>query len=485
VLADLFRPSSTFCGVDGYKCRSFHNDTFAFRCPAECRGTIISTPETVGDKEYNYRSIVVGGSTTAETPDQPLYRGDSFICGAAIHAGILSNHNGGSGVVSLVGEHNGFLAIDANGISSLNFTPSFPLSFTFLEDASRNAVHCKDPRWRLLVITVIFTVALSVFTTSPPAFFGSTFVSIYFYVALASDPPDFEDYMSVVSKAFRGFLPAVFVALVTYHYCIHHTLNRLNAQIEKTILWLGGCWLGASSNLTFERLPIQRLALHDLQQPGALLTVATIIIAVLFIAVFQARAFRIEGRMPQYLTFYACLGLVLVTLMAIPHLNIRIHHYILALLLLPGTTLQTRPSLFYQGLLVGLFINGIARWGFDSILQTPRELFGDDFNSPVPQVAVPIVDSSNNSITFSWSDVQSGYDGMSVLVNDVERFRSFEYHDEDYFTRTRYKDDELEYFRFAHVKYGVLGESSVGKFTKPGKWELDGNWIPPEPGAAG
>ena len=338
--------------------------------------------------------------------------------------------------MSLVGEHNDFPAIEANGISSLNFTPSFPLSFTFLNNAGGNTAQCNDPRWRLLVITVLFTVTVSIFTTSPSVFFGSSFVSIYFYVALASDPPDFEDYMSVFSWAFRGFLPAVFVGLVIYHFCIHHSLNRLTAQIEKTILWLGGCWLGASSNLTFERLPIQRLTLHDLQQPGAIPTVVIIVLAVLFIAIFQAWAFRIEGRMPRYLTFYAGLGLLILALVAIPHTNVRIHHYILALLLLPGTTLQTRPSLLYQGLLVGLFINGIARWGFDSILQTPRELFGDDFNSPIPQIAMPIVDSINNSITFSWSNMQSGHDGMSVLVNDIERFRASEDYDEDSFTWT-------------------------------------------------
>ncbi|KAK4693052.1 hypothetical protein P7C71_g4266, partial [Lecanoromycetidae sp. Uapishka_2] len=415
----------------------------------------------------------------------PIYRGDSFICAAAIHAGIFSNNDGGSGVVSKVGEHSDFPAIDANGISSLNFTPSFPLSFTFLKDADGNTPQCKDPRWRLLVVTVLFAVALSISTNSPSIFFGSTAVGIYFYVALASDPPDYENYMSVVSQAFRGFLPAVFVGLVVYRFCIHHSLEGLSAPIEKTVLWLGACLLGASSNLTFEKLPIQRLTLHDFQQPGALLTVIAISLIIVFIAIFQAWAFRIEGRLPRYLAFYAILGLLLLALMAIPHMNVRIHHYVLALILLPGTALQTRPSLLYQGLLVGLFINGVARWGFDSILQTPGDLFGDDFNTPIPQIAMPVIDASSNSINFSWSNIQSGFDSMSVLVNDVERFRGSEVHHEDYFIWTRYKEEEPEYFRFAYVKYELLGESSVGKFTKPGTWTSDGTWVPPEPESTG
>ena len=428
--------------------------------------------------------MVVGGSATAAEGDHPIYRGDSFICGAAIHAGIFTNQVGGSGVVSLVGEHNDFPAVDANGISSLNFTPSFPISFTFLKEFGEDSAQCKDPRWDLVIITVLFTVLVSVFTTSPPAFFGSTFITTYFTVALASDPPDFENYMSVVSWAFRGFLPAGFTGFVVFHFCIHHTLDRLSAQIEKTVLWLGGCWLGALDNLTFDKLPIQRLTIHDLQQPGALLTLIIIVLAILLIAMFQAWAFRIEGRMPHYLSFYACIGLLVLVLMAIPNLNVRIHHYILALILLPGTTLQTRPSLFYQGLLVGLFINGIARWGFDSIVQTPRELFGDDYNSPIPQISISSINSSLNSITFAWNAMRSEYDGMSVLINDVERFRGLRGHSNNSFSWTRHKAAEVEYFRFAYVKSGLVGDTQVGKFTKPGIWGLDGVFVPPEPGSA-
>lgn len=480
-LADSLRRSSTECGIDGSGCRPFHNVTFAFRCPADCQDTKIWSPETIGDIEYNYRSVVVGGSTAIGNKTLPIYRGDSFICGAAIHAGILSNHRGGSGVVSLVGEQNNFQSVDANGISSLNFTPSFPLSFTFLKNFNGNTARCNDPRWVLLVITLLFTVTISIFTTSPSVFFGSIFVSIYFCVALASDPPDSENYLDIISLGFRGFLPAAFVGLVIYYFCIHHSLNCLTAQIEKTVLWLGGCWLGALNNFTFDRLPLQRLTPHDLRQPGALLTLVIIVLAIFVIAIFQIWGFRVEGTMPRYLTLYACLGLLLLALTAIPNMNVRIHHYILALLLIPGTALQTRPSLLYQGLLVGLFINGIARWGFDSILQTSGDLFGDDFGSPIPQIDMPNISSIDDSIAFSLKNISHGYDSMSILVNDVERFRGSEDHDEDFFTWTRYRPEEPEYFRFAYVKYGIARGTSVGKFTNPGIWKPDETWIPPKP----
>lgn len=42
--------------------------------------------------------------------------------------------------------------------------------------------------------------------------------------------------------------------------------------------------------------------------------------------------------------------------------------------LMPGTGFPTRPSAVYQGFLLGMFLNGAAAFGLDSILQTPAEV---------------------------------------------------------------------------------------------------------------
>lgn len=47
----------------------------------------------MGDQEVNYKSLVIGGAL--ETDPESSYRGDSFICGAALHAGVISNAAGG------------------------------------------------------------------------------------------------------------------------------------------------------------------------------------------------------------------------------------------------------------------------------------------------------------------------------------------------------------------------------------------------------
>ena len=477
-MANPTRPNSIACGLNGQECEPFTNRTFAFRCPATCGDFTISTPETIGDQKIKYRNIAIGGPLEVNDTSIPIYCGDSFICGAAIHAGLIDNQYGGAGTVSLIGEQRNFPSVQSNGILSIRFDSSFPLAFTFLEGGQAivsSGGRCQDPRWTLLAISVLFSSFLSICTTSPAVFFGSVLVEIYFSVALALDPIKFSNSYSMISGALGNFVPAAAVGFIVYYYCVTYTLRNLTAQFEKTILWLGFCWAGALNNFTFDRLPLQRLTPHDLIQPGAIMTVVVIAILLFLLALGQAWAFRIEGRMPLYLASYGMVGLVLLAFIAVPNMNLRLHHYIIAMLLLPGTKLQTRPSLAYQGLLVGLFINGIARWGFASILQTPAEFFGNNYSGVVPHMPPPLINGTN--LAFSWANITAPFDSISILVNDVQRFGSYADSALRSFTYTRYHTGEPAYFRFAYILYLELGGALVLDYGKPGTWAANGSWF--------
>lgn len=305
---------------------------------------------------------------------------------------------------------------------------------------------------------------------------------IYFHVALVSDPPNLSDVRELVSRALGRFLPAAFVGFVIYRYCVRYTLRGLRAPYEKTVLWLGGCWFGALENYTLDRLPLSRLTPHDLhQQPGAMAVLVSIVGIILAIALGQAWAFRVEGRMPHYLALYGLMVGFLLVCAAVPRMNLRVHHYILALLLLPGTALQTRPSLLYQGLLVGLFLNGIARWGFDSVLQTPSQLLnGAPSGSLLPQIMPPLVGLDN--LTFAMPKVPKDFYGISVLVNDVERYRMYSAAEPPHFVWTRHRQGESEYFRFGYMGVSALGSIWYGDFTRPATWEGNGTWVQMLPG---
>jgi hypothetical protein len=464
------------CGLGGNDCRPFSGHGFAFRCPANCRSYEVANPRAVGAGEALYQPLVIGGPS--DDNDTAVYRSDSFICGSAIHAGIIDNSKGGCGVVTLIGTYNNYVSSNRHGIESLPFDSNFPSSFTFHSGTSCEA---KDPRWELFGVSLTFTVILSLFTTSPAIFYYTIFTGIFVHVGFASDPPgDLNDVKWLSSNLIGKFLPAMFCGFVIYKYMgVRRALSGLTAQIEKTILWLGACWVGALTNYTLDWIPIQRLNKHDLeQQPGAKFALACIIILLATIMGSQVFFFRREGRLIRYLGIYGILVISILVSLTIPGLSLRIHHYILALLLLPGTSMQTRPALVYQGLLLGFFINGIVRWDFDPVLQTSAALQGDaQKDTRLPLITAPSINLAENisTISFSWLDPPDPYDGISVLVNDVERFRG--YTDEGFDSDRRFvwtKDpakDQREYFRFAY-----MDGSSSGDYTKAGIWEKNGTW---------
>lgn len=73
------------CGLDGTACGPFDNSTFDFRCPASCGSISLANPRTVGDEQMLNVPLIVGGGDGNGT-----YRGDSFICAAAVQASVLS-----------------------------------------------------------------------------------------------------------------------------------------------------------------------------------------------------------------------------------------------------------------------------------------------------------------------------------------------------------------------------------------------------------
>ncbi|KAL2833549.1 LCCL domain-containing protein [Aspergillus pseudoustus] len=479
--------NATNCGIDGDYCRPFDQETFAFRCPAACSSFMVLEPYFVGPQEINYQSLVIGGAPQSES-DVGIYRGDSSICQAAIHAGLLDDTKGGCGVLRRTGEQGGFPAEERNGISSVEFPSNFPLSFTFDagESLKDGSLKCQDLRWPLFTFSVTVSTLLSLVITSPAGFYSSIFFIVYFQVALSSDPPYSPDYYEIVSTALGRFLPCAFVGFAIYYFAVRHTLKDLEAHWDKTILWLGPCWVGALNTDTFDKIPISRLTPHDIeQQPGAIPALITIILILLTVVITQALAFRNEGRLPKMLAVYGTLVAGVVALLIVPNMNLRIHHYILALLFLPGTTLQTRPSLLYQGLLMGLFINGIARWGFDSILQTSTALLdGGQLGSLLPEITTSIITfNSPTSLTFSFEDlsIPQEVDGLSILINDVERFHAFRSDgaadvEIPNWNWTRVRSDEPEYFRFGYIKENALGGFWYEDFTSPVTWTREGEW---------
>ncbi|KAI0932031.1 hypothetical protein AcW1_000727 [Taiwanofungus camphoratus] len=411
------------CGLDGQDCEPFTNSTFDFRCPAQCSSVVLQNPRTVGDMQVDYVPLIVGGGDKNGT-----YRGDTFVCAAAIQAGLISDSKGGCASLSLVGNYTNYLPLMAHGLTSIGFPTVFPLSFRFLPTTPLH--QCSDLRTPALAFNVIVTALLFLVLRPKPIVTFWCLVCIgFWHVTLFSQP---RSTPPPLDQAFGSFLPTLFVAYAFWRLAFRFTLPAFRkAPIEAAVWYLAPYWAGVLTNITMDKIPINRLMASDLQtQPGAIPALIIIVVIVFVIVVNQVRVICKTGWLPYYLGWYVAGGLTAMVIALLPGLEFRLHHYIIAMVLVPGTAFPTRLSAIYQGFLLGMFLNGVAAWGFDSILQTASDLQGDGSSgSAMPSF---LTNSTNwntstplHNQTIFWDalpDASEGWTGFSLLIDDVERY---------------------------------------------------------------
>ncbi|PCH33755.1 hypothetical protein WOLCODRAFT_94109 [Wolfiporia cocos MD-104 SS10] len=466
------------CGLNGEDCAPFNGSTFDFRCPAQCSGVVLQNPRTVGDQQVEWVPLIVGGGDENRT-----YRGDTFICAATIQSGLITNSRGGCASLALVGNYTDYLPFTGYGLTSIGFPTVFPLSFRFLSSTPLH--HCDDLRTPALAFNVIITALIFLVLRPKPIVAYWCLVCIgFWHVALFSEPmatpPPLDD-------AFAAFLPALFVAYAFWRLAIRFTLPAFrDAPIEASVWYLPTFWAGVLTNITMDKIPIDRLVASDLRtQPGAITALIIILVILLVIVINQVRVIRKTGWLPYYAGWYVAGGLVAMVLALLPGLEFRLHHYIIAMVLIPGTAWPTRLSAIYQGFLLGMFLNGAAAWGFASILQTAADLQGDGASGSAMPSFVTNSTTWNASISLheqliTWNalpDASEGWTSFSLIIDDVERYVGSALN----FSLASLQIGLPHFFRLAYI---ASDTGTMGDYTMPATLWPNGTWVDPLPGTS-
>ncbi|KAF9527813.1 hypothetical protein CPB83DRAFT_894993 [Crepidotus variabilis] len=477
------------CGVDGRECGPFDERVSEFRCPAQCENTILQNPRMVGGEEIKFVPLIVGGGDEERT-----YRGDSFICASAVQAGIISKDKGGCGSVHLIGNYTNFLPYTAHGLSSIGFPSIFPYSFRFLSTPSSSPTlsHCTDYRTPALAYNILITTSLFLlFRPSPLTLFFSLICIGFWHVALFSQPHGPPPKLDV---AFGAFLPALFVAYAFWRVAVRFVMplfvggggaggmsTPTPMPIESCILYLVGFWIGVLHNLTLDKLPLSRLTSSDITKRSGAISVLVIGLIVVVICVFnQLRVIRTTGWLGHYVKWYAAGGIVLLVMAFLPGLSLRLHHYIVPMMVLPMTAFPTRLSVVYQGLCIGLFLNGVAAFGFDGILQSLAVLKQDAISGSGHPTFLTNSTNFNASIplmnqTLRWSELLDSWDGFALLIDDVERYAGAALE----FSLSALDPGIPHFFRVAYTNSGTPGD-----FTNAATYLPNGTWVDALPGAS-
>lgn len=481
------------CGLDGAQCAPFIGMPQTFRCPSDCASTTLLNPRTVGDEQYNYKPLVVGGgahNATAMTP----YRADSFVCAAAQHAGVISA-NGGCGRLRMTGAYANFTASSANGIDSFPFLSPFPSSFVLEKIGGER--DCEDTRWKTYVLNAVMTALVGIVVRPQPIVLLYILSIVgFWHVNLVSELRDFPP---PVGAAAGDFGPHLFVTYAAWRIAFRYVWPAFShVPIEFGVGTLGLWWIGVLLDVVFKNVPLQRLEAHDImQQPGGLASLIVVIIVVVCVAINQVRVIRAAGCLPKYLTLYIIAGIAIGLCAAVPGEGVRLHHYVIGIALLPACGFPTRISLLCCALLFGMYINGVARWGFDGLIQDVGVIQGDATgDSALPSFGAPAMTGS----TVHWKAIPSNerlsWDSVVLLVDDVVRYEGTatqydlqslyaEYNTTDAVDPAEIASGDLLHAVEAAPHYLRLGYSrggTAGDFTKPALAWLNGTYIPPPPG---
>lgn len=501
---DSFWAQNERCGVNGESCRPFsQNTTFAFRCPKSCSKTTLGAARAVGSSLPNFVPLVVGGADATRS----MYRGDSWICPAAVHAGIINDNEGGCGQLWLAGTYSNFVGRDMHGINSESFNSTFPISYFFQPDSQTDK--CTDRRSQVYALNVILSSFVG-FVLQPKAivWFWTLFCLGFWHVNYASEP---RAYPPTPGGPMGDFLPTLFVGYGIWRLTFRFVFPAFqHFPLERTIWTLAAFWIGTLLNVVFANVPLQRLVASDIaSQPGALTALIVIIIVVILIAINQIRAIRKSGYLPQYLSLLIVGAVIIGLLAAVPETGLRLHHYIIALILLPFTAFETRLSLIYCCFLLGMFLNGVGRWGYDGIIQDESVIRGDstagtDIPTFLPASNWTGVNATTGIGFVHWqaAPANSTYDGFDLMIDDVLRVSASSTTSFDLGTLPTYyaasgttsnttfypggRDDialratiadQPHYLRLAYTTDG-----SPGDFTEAATVWFNGTFVEPEPG---
>ncbi|OCF45580.1 hypothetical protein I317_00482 [Kwoniella heveanensis CBS 569] len=412
------------CGLGGGNCQADLEriDGRTFRCLGGCKDTTLGNKRWVGYEKVDGQALIIGGGDENGT-----YRADSWLCASAIHSNLISSTLGGCVNFHSLPYPDGasnFMSSFSAGLNSTGFAPNFPGAFRL---TSHSITGCLDLHFIVTGFNAFCLLMTTLFLRPPSSLlFIILLVGGYFHLILFADPPDIPpDWENIIAG-----LPAVLLAgYWMWKLAFKRTLEGfMTSDLPfEVALWQGlGFWLGVESRTVFARLPISRLG-YDALDPAGVITLVIIIMIVVTVVLVQAWSMRKYGLLRYYIIRYIGLIPLIIVLAVIPGFTLRPHHYLLALIAIPVLSLPNRISLFGQAFALGLFLDGVGRWGWDGLIQVTSSLLGDaDAGTLVPE----FWKNATTSSKLWWDPINSvdgvfNVTGFSVLVDDMQRFSNF------------------------------------------------------------
>ncbi|KAJ3181351.1 hypothetical protein HDU85_003665 [Gaertneriomyces sp. JEL0708] len=407
------------CGLDGMYCHPFRNTSYIIRCPTGCDLTFNQNRRWLGDSQQGFmQPWVVGGN--------PVYKAESWICPSAIHAGLVSKAWGGCAKVTLTGESLDYPASEQNGMTSLAYDSWFPKSYelSFVE-----STHCTDYSWAITPVAILLVALFPLVHPTLGTYAFALLTAGHFYVTFVGIPIHSDSWLA---ESWARYLVMLAFAYILYRLFIRVTLPSQPSKYLLDLFLFVVIPFFFALHLEVVMAPFADFGLTSraFREPRTLILFIIGVPTVVIICFAQLWLLRRHGLLGTYILGYALAILLYFSLSEAQNLHIHLHHYTLGLILVPLTRLQSRPTLIFHAFALGLFVQGLSRWGpaspFDTTLQN---LAGDEAVwVPRPYFDIdPLALRDTATVRWSIGDkhtlIEGSYDAYSLLLNDVEVYR--------------------------------------------------------------
>ncbi|KAI8999791.1 hypothetical protein BC832DRAFT_563597 [Gaertneriomyces semiglobifer] len=410
------------CGLDGMYCHPFRNASYIIRCPTGCDLTFNQNRRWLGDSQRGFmQPWVVGGN--------PAYKAESWICPSAIHAGLVSKAWGGCAKVTLTGESLNYPASEQNGVTSLAYDAWFPKSYelSYVESS-----HCTDYSWAITPVAILLVAFFPLVHPTLGTYAFALLTAGHFYVTFVGIPIHSDDWLA---ESWARYLVMLAFAYILYRLFIRVTLPSQPSKYLLDLFLFVVIPFFFALHLEVVMAPFADFGLTSraFREPRTLILFIIGVPTVVIICIAQLYLLRRHGLLGTYILGYALAILLYFSLSEAQNLHIHLHHYTLGLILVPLTRLQTRPSLIFHAFALGLFVQGLSRWGPASPFDTTLQNLAGDEAVWVPRPYFDISPLSlRDTATVHWSIgdqntlIEGSYDAYSLLLNDVEVYRGTE-----------------------------------------------------------
>lgn len=289
--------------------------------------------------------------------------------------------------------------------------------------------------------------------------FGVVVLIIFLHIAFVSDRPDepsISGFKDLFALASARFFPTGFYQWVVFDIIDHAVPQTLFSWT----IFVAAIWVGALCNV-FERYC----------QGGMLWLVLSTIGYFIW---KRAKELHTERRLYQYLLYYTLLAIgfwVSSVMLSYVDLHWHLHHYCWPLLLLPATGKTGIHNLIMKGVLVGICLNGAARWGFSSLVET-----GVSIPAHWPPAPPPVATVNETHVHLQWNNLPKPFGGVNVVVNGVMVASGFKI--EQTVSVGLRRGKQKEYIHYQPFKEDYFRGLTMGEFSPFATLYLNGSLVP-------